>query len=262
MTLIITIVFFVFGLIIGSFLNVVIFRLNSGRSFGGRSGCMTCNKQLTWYELIPVGSFISQKGKCRGCKTRISIQYPLVEILTGFIFSAIFLKFQYIFWTSTLDFSLALVFYSSIFSLLLVISVYDIKHKIIPDILSLVVGIISFIGIFFFSYGIFNPHIPNLYTILAGPILALPFATIWLISSGRWMGLGDAKLALGLGWLLGISLGFSALILAFWIGAIVGILLLVFSGKHSTKTEIPFAPFLVIGTFLIFLFEINFFPFY
>ena len=92
------ILLFVFGLIIGSFLNVVIFRFNTRRSFfsalGGRSGCMTCQNQLLWYELLPVFSFLGLRGRCRNCKTKISIQYPLVEILTGFLFVAVFLRFQ------------------------------------------------------------------------------------------------------------------------------------------------------------------------
>ncbi len=262
MTLSIAIIFFVFGIIIGSFLNVVILRYNTGRTLGGRSACMTCVRSLSWYELIPVGSFLIQNGKCRGCKSKISIQYPLVEVITGFIFSAIFLKFQNLFWMDTTAFTVTLVFYSILFSLLLIIAVYDIRHKIIPDLLCAIFGIIAFIGLFLFSAGSFAPHCPGLYDFLAGPILALPFAFIWLISKGKWMGLGDAKLAVGLGWMLGLSLGFSALILSFWIGAVVGILLLTFSKNHSAKTEIPFAPFLVLGALLIFLFEFNFFPFF
>ncbi len=262
MTLAITIIFFLFGLIIGSFLNVVIYRFNTGRTFGGRSMCMTCSRTLSWYELIPLFSFLIQKGKCRGCRAKISMQYPLVEMVTGLIFVAIFLKFQYLFWADTVSFSANLAYYATLFSLLLVISVYDIKHKIIPDTLVAVFGIFAFLGMFFFSQGAFYLHTPGALDFLAGPILALPFAGIWLASQGKWMGLGDAKLMLGLGWMLGLPLGVSGLVLAFWIGSVVGLALLLFSKRHHIKSELPFAPFLVLGAILTFLLEVNFFPFF
>lgn len=260
MTSTIAIIFFVFGLIIGSFLNVVIYRFNTGRNFGGRSACMSCKRTLSWYELIPVFSYLIQGGKCRGCKTRISFQYPLVELLAGLIFLFLFLKFQNLFFIDIGSFAFTFAFFSSIFALLLVVSVYDLKHKIIPDILSFIFGALAFIGMFFFTDGIFNIHIPNMLAFMSGPILALPFALLWLISNGRWIGFGDAKLALGIGWLLGLSFGLSSLVLAFWMGAIVGIALLILSKKHSMKSEVPFAPFMVIGLILVFLFSINLFP--
>ena len=91
---IIALIFFTLGLIIGSFLNVVILRYNTGRSFGGRSACMTCQSELKAYELIPLFSFITLRGRCLSCKTKISIQYPLVEFATGLIFAGLFRKFQ------------------------------------------------------------------------------------------------------------------------------------------------------------------------
>src|ERR1035437_5579006 len=125
MVLILTIIFFVFGLIIGSFLNVVILRLNTKRSLGGRSACMSCMNKLSWYELIPVFSFLGLKGRCRNCKTKISIQYPLVELVTGLIFASLFLKFQYVFFLNTLMFSFIYAYYAVMFSLLIVIATYD-----------------------------------------------------------------------------------------------------------------------------------------
>src|SRR3989344_8884577 len=100
----ITIIFFLFGLIIGSFLNVVIFRFNTGHTFGGRSGCMTCQNKLCWYELIPMISFFALRGRCRKCKAKISIQYPIVELLSGLIFAGLFLKFQDVFYINTFVF--------------------------------------------------------------------------------------------------------------------------------------------------------------
>jgi leader peptidase (prepilin peptidase)/N-methyltransferase len=261
MTTIITIIFFVFGLIIGSFLNVVILRLNTQKSFSGRSKCMACQNQLCWYELVPIISFFVLKGRCKSCKTKISIQYPLVELLTAIIFACLFLKFQNVFYYSgTLVFAGTMAFYAAMFSLLIVIAVYDIRHKIIPDVLTLVFAALAFIGLFFFSgYG-FNLHIPSIWELLSGVFIAIPFALIWLFSKGTWMGLGDAKLSLGLGWLLGLSRALSGIVLAFWSGAIIGLLLIALSKKHSMKSEIPFAPFLVLGAILAFLFELHLFP--
>ena len=256
---ILTLIFFIFGLIIGSFLNVVIIRFNTDRSFGGRSGCMTCQNQLTWYELIPVFSFIGLGGRCKNCKSKISIQYPLVEFITGLIFAALFLKFQAIFFSNTLAFAAIYAYYTVAFALLLVIAVYDLRHKIIPDAFALALAIFTFIGLFLFnSYG-FYPHIPSLLEFLAGPIIAAPFAFFWLVSKGKWMGLGDAKLAISLGWLLGLSRSLSGLVLAFWIGMVVGLSFVIFGKKYGMKSEIPFAPFMVLGALLAFLFELHLF---
>ena len=259
MTFILTIIFFVLGIIIGSFLNVVIFRFNTERSFGGRSGCMICQNKLCWYELIPLVSFFALKGRCRSCKSKISIRYPIVELITGLIFAGLFLKFQDIFFINTIVFSISYAYYATMFSILLVIAVYDFKHKIIPDTLSLIFGVITFIGLFFFANYLFYPHIPSILEFLSGILLALPFALLWLISKGTWMGLGDAKLALGLGWLLGFSSLLSGVVVAFWSGAIIGLILLIFSKKYKIKSEIPFAPFLVLGTLIAFLFELSLF---
>ncbi len=251
--------FFIFGLIVGSFLNVVIIRHNTNRSLGGRSGCMVCQKKLGWYELIPVFSFLFLKGRCKGCQTKISIQYPLVELTTGIIFSLLFVKFQNLFQINPFSFYLTFIFYAVAFSLLLMIAVYDLRHKIISDKLILIFSILTFLGLFSFSMHGFYIHLPMLWQFLAGILLALPFALLWLVSRGAWMGLGDAKLALGLGWLLGLAQGLSGLVLAFWTGALVGIVLLIFSKKYSMKTEIPFAPFLVLGAIIAFFFGLNFF---
>jgi leader peptidase (prepilin peptidase)/N-methyltransferase len=113
--------------------------------------------------------------------------------------------------------------------------------------------------LFFFANFVFYPHIPSILEFLSGVFLALPFAFLWLISKGTWMGLGDAELALGLGWLLGFSSLLSGAVVAFWSGAIISLILLVFSKKYKIKSEIPFAPFLVLGTLIAFLFELTLF---
>lgn len=263
MILVLTAIFFVFGLIIGSFLNVVILRLNTKRSLRGRSSCLSCQKGLLWYELVPIVSFFTLRGRCKSCKTKISIQYPLVEFATGLIFAALFFKFQDIFFINTLIFLFAYVYYAFLFSLLIVIATYDFRHKIIPDTLSFVFGIFSFVGLFYFSnnYGFLNfyPHLPSVLDFSSGLLLASPFALFWLISKGAWMGLGDAKLALGVGWLLSFFMALSALVVAFWSGAVVGLILVIFSKKYGMKSEIPFAPYLVFGAFVAFILELNLF---
>ena len=242
--------FFVLGLIIGSFLNVVIYRLNTSKSLGGRSACMSCQNKLSWYELIPLLSFLGLKGRCQNCKTKISIQYPLVELLTGLIFAGLFLKlFQNNFFIFNFVFVFTFIYYAAMFSLLLVIAVYDLRHKIIPNNLALTFCVLSIFSSNAFIFAIFD-----------GIFLALPFAFLWLVSKGTWIGLGDAKLVLGLGWFLGFSQALSAIMLAFWSGALVGLALLIFK-KTSTgmKTEIPFAPFLIVGAFIAFIFNLRLF---
>lgn len=255
------IIIFLFGNIIGSFLNVVIYRLNSGKTLGGRSICMSCAKKLSWYELIPVFSFLIQKGRCRSCASRISEQYPIVEILTGVVFVVLANHFLPILSISSTKFVILLVFFAFMFSILIVVSFYDIKHKIIPNKLSYTFIILSFISMFLNTQGtsltIFDS--PSYTALVAGPLFAIVFALIWGISKGNLMGFGDAKLALGIGWMLGMQLGIAGIVLAFWVGAVFGIFLLLVSKKKvGMKTEIPFAPFLVLGTFIAFILNLGF----
>jgi leader peptidase (prepilin peptidase) / N-methyltransferase len=260
MEILIFVFIFLLGTIIGSFLNVVIYRFNTGKSIAkGRSICMNCNQNLRWYELVPLFSFLIQGGKCRHCKSKISLQYPIVEIITGFIFTLIFFKFLPILFFAPALFSIYVIYFVFIFSILVVISIYDLKHKIIPDKLVFIFIIASFINIFI------NPQIfgsffalPNIFSLISGPLLALPFVLIWFLSKGRLMGLGDGKLILGIGWLLGVSQGIFSIILAFWIGAFVSIIMMIVSKKKiGMKTEIPFAPFLIVSTFVAFLFSLD-----
>lgn len=272
MFILLTSIFFILGLIIGSFLNVVVFRINTNKSLGGRSACMSCLNKLSWYELIPVFSFLGLKGRCLNCKTQISIQYPMVEFVTGIVFAALFLKFKNLLFIPDLTFAIVYGYYAVMFSILIVIAVYDIKHKIIPDKLSLALGVLAFLGMFFVhtapgqaaGYCLY-PQLPSILDLLSGFIMAFPFAFFWAVSGGRWMGLGDAKLSLGLGWLLGFLTAISGLVLAFWSGAFIGIMLILISklhggrGGYKMKSEIPFAPFLVFGAIAAFLFGFNFF---
>ncbi len=253
------IIFFFFGAIIGSFLNVVILRYRSGRTLEGRSMCFSCGKTLGWTELVPIGSFLTQRGKCAGCKTRISWQYPLVEALTGFLFVLLYMRLGYLLPGTPLLFGVLFAYYAFILSLLVVLSVYDLKHKILPDGMTMLFACAAFIGMFFISGDAIILHVPGAWHVLAGLLLPAPFSLIWLASKGKWMGLGDAKLMIGIGFLLGLAGGTAALLLSFWIGAALGLLLVLASalaskkGGASLKTAIPFGPFLALGTALVLL---------
>ena len=260
-----TVFFFIFGIIIGSFLNVVILRYNTGMGIDGRSQCFSCGKDLRWFELVPLFSYLILRGKCARCKSKISWQYPLVEFMTGIVFAFIFLKYSYLLAFSSGSFVIALLFTLTAASLLIVIFVYDLRHKIIPDGLVYALALLAFIRLFV--------EVPHLWTrgtaadFLAGPLLAAPFAILWLVSKGMWMGFGDAKLALAMGWILGIERGFTAVMFAFWIGAAVSLVIIVVQkarlrgdGKQLTmKSEIPFAPFLILGLALIFFLDLHLF---
>ncbi len=260
MYVLIFIFIFLLGTIIGSFLNVVIYRFGTGKSIShGRSICMSCNHTLRWYELIPVFSFLIQRSRCRRCASSISHQYPLVEFGTGLVFTLIAFHFSPLLLFSQFSYIFLVSFFSFIFSILIVISVYDMRHKIIPDKLVYVYAFISFLSIFI-NYTSIGPLFttPTIMSVISGPLFALPFAFLWLVSRGRWMGLGDAKLVLGIGWMLGPALGLSAMMLSFWIGSIVSLFIMFFTRKKiNLKTEIPFAPFLIISTLIVFLFNLD-----
>ena len=177
----------------------------------------------------------------------------------GLIFLFLFSRFAFFLPNATGNFIYFVSFYGLLFAFLLVITGYDMRHKIIPDNLSYPFIIFSFLGLFISDYGVVHLHIASLSSVLAGFFVALPLFILFAVSRGRWLGFGDVKLAIGMGLMLGASRGFAALILAFWSGAIIGVLLLLANkGKTSMKTEVPFAPFLVLGTAIAFFFDVHF----
>lgn len=254
METLIGIILFFFGTIIGSFLNVVILRMNTGRTLGGRSMCFSCGKSLHWHELVPLASFLVQKGKCTKCSAKISWQYPIVEGITGLMFMFVGLKLLPFLPLNLELFLIHLVFAVFIFSVWIAISVYDIRHTIIPNNLVWGVNAVIFASLFLLKGGALVVHMPDWSMLLAGPVIALPFAALWLFSKGKLMGLGDAKLMLGIGWLLGIIPGVVAVVVAFWMGALVSLFLMAFAKKrYGMRSAIPFGPFLIASTFLIYL---------
>lgn len=243
---------FIFGAVIGSFLNVVALRFDTGKGLNGRSGCMSCGRTLTWRELIPIFSFMAQKGRCRQCSSPISWQYPLVEAGTGALFVLIFISFPPV---SSVA-GAATIIQAVAACLLVVITAYDVRHKIIPDRFVYAFDTLALASLF--TGGASWWHVPGWPALIAGPLLALPFALIWLLSKGTWMGLGDAKLTLGIGWFLGLNGGVNALVLAFWIAAAASVIwMLVRYGGFKRKTEIPFGPYLILGMYLVLFFHLR-----
>ncbi len=268
------IVLILLGFILGSFLNVVSLRFNTGKSINGRSMCFSCGKKLKWYELIPVVSWLVQNGRCRSCSSNISVELLMSELVTGLFFGLIAIRGIFAF-SFILDNSyfISTIYLLIIFSILIVILFYDLRHKIIPDSLSVAFAVITFVGMFFFAFkgGLFTFvgfNIPGIFNILGGIIIPIPFVLIWLLSKGKQMGLGDSKLMVGIGFLVGTSLGFSAIFISFWVATLFVIFLFIFNkimnkklvlaGENSImKTEIPFAPFLIIGVLITIIFGIN-----
>jgi len=249
------IIFLIFGLIIGSFLNVVIYRLNLAESLLGRSHCPHCKNKISWYDNIPLLSFILLFAKCRYCQKNISWQYPLMELATGIIFA----ETAYVFLLNgRLENWLETIFYLGLFSALLVIFVFDLKHLEIPMpvlwlaliwtlFFLLVLDGITFIpGQTIFSSRIFSGN-------LGGLLAFIFFFALSFGSKEKWMGMGDTYLALLIGLSLGWTKIFFALLLAFFLGSLVGIGLVIFR-KKTLKSQIPFGPFLVSGAIMTVLF--------
>jgi len=249
---------FVFGAVVGSFINVVSLRYKPGNkvfdlNLNSRSHCPHCGKTLRWYELIPIVSFLIQFGKCRTCGHKLSLQYPLVEIISGLVFllvpSAVWII---------------------IFLLLLLISIIDIRHFIIPDSLNLCLAVLGLILLFvnFYSQnfnflssqflrhyaGLFNLReniwINYFFAILIGGGI---FALIILLSRGKAMGAGDVKLAAALGLIFGWPDILMVLFSGFLAGTIISLGLMLFK-KKKIKDMVPFGPFLSSGAAITFFF--------
>lgn len=233
------ILIFIYGLIIGSFLNVCIYRIPREESIAWPgSHCPACSHSLKWYDNIPLVSYLLLKGRCRYCKSIVSVQYPLVESLNAFVYIIMYLKF---------GFGVDFIFYSLMSSVLLAIVFIDLKEMIIPDSLVLCILVLSVIhkAINYFLYGISPDLIGSILGLLAGGGL---FLAIVVISRGG-MGGGDVTLTGALGFVLGIRYILLNIFLSFVLGAIISIVLLV-SKIKTRKDPIPFGPFIVLG-FLI-----------
>ncbi len=239
---------FCFGATIGSFLNVVIWRLPRGEQVSkGRSQCPDCHNKLGPADLIPFISFIVSKGCCRYCSKRISSRYPVIELITAWLF----LISYYLFVPANILDWLLLLQMMFIISVLIVIFVIDLEHYLILDkvvwpatIIILVVNLgmdLSLSPGFYYSLT-FNSIVGALsgYT---------PFYLIWKVSKGKWIGLGDAKLGMFLGAVFGFPHVWLCFLLAFFIGTLVAIPLLL-SGRKTLSSKLPLGVFLAIAGIL------------
>lgn len=277
------VIFFVFtlGAIIGSFLDVVVTRFHAGASLSGRSRCLSCGRTLSWYELVPCLSFLILRGRCQGCHSLIPKRLLVTEIITGGLFTLVF--FMSSSWT--------LLFLNWILvSILLIITLYDVMHLIIPNEFVLLLTMVAFA---IWLIGGTQASLGTNFLYSAGTALAVFvfYGSLWLFSGGRWIGLGDAKLAAPLAFILTPLSAVSFVIFSFWLGAVISLSIMAwpivirfiislfkaffatitkvndtrrgfFKTFHSRlvvekypryftiKSEVPFAPF-IIGAFLL-----------
>lgn len=226
-----------FGLATGSFLNVLIIRTHRDMSpWRGRSQCMRCGHQLAWFDNIPLLSFGWLRGKCRYCATTLSWQYPVVEAGTAILFVLVSSIYASTWW---------LLLAEGITMMLVAITVYDWRWSLLPDSFSIVLGVFG--AVFALTHGL-----GWLDVVLGGVVGAGFFGAQFALSRGRWVGSGDILLGGALGLLLGWRMFGLALLLSYFIGAIIASILLLLRRDKMTST-IPFGPFLAIGGFVAWL---------
>lgn len=274
---------FCLGAGIGSFINMLVYRLRPDapvESITGRSYCDSCKKQLRWYELVPVLSFILQKGRCRRCRTGLSFQYPIVEFCTGLIFMLLVWRLVRVFpmpyATMVWWWGIGLIaFWWLIATVMMAISAYDTKYYLIPDIflyvliglgillngyywlLSKYVGAFPQGGLVFsdtFGYFMGRDSFSWLFALWGVLFCVGVIGIAYVLSRGKAMGFGDVLLAVGLGLILGWPDAMVGMLLGFLSGTIVSIGL-IWGKKKTMKDIVPFGPFLVFGTFLAVLFS-------
>lgn len=226
----------IFGLLIGSFLNVLIWRLPREESIQGRSHCPNCGHTLNWLDLFPVLSIILFRAKCRYCKSKISLRYPLIEVITATLFAFAWVHFTPVDFVSTLLFAKALI----IIAVCIVVFVIDLEHYLILDkVIFPVLVVMGMFAIALQTYGNF----------VASIVGFIPFWAMWHYSKGKWMGFGDAKYLAFMGLALGpISLAVG-LFVSFTVGALIGLILIVI-GQKNMSSKLPFGTFLAFSTIL------------
>lgn len=278
---------FVAGLALGSFANVLILRYNPDRnvfstpSLSGRSHCMRCRRTLRWYELLPVMSFVVQRGKCRSCSANLTLQYPLVELAGGAILSGVPYFLNNFYGVASINFFALLAPYwyygivagwIAIFFILLLITVIDLRHYLIPNELNLLIGLIGaanaatmalhpqgllfqFRDSFLQQYVLLLSPFQNIIANHAlGAVVGFGFfLALSLATRGRGIGFGDVKLALAAGLALGWPDVGLTIMLSFVLGGIISVGLMIFNKSHM-RDKVPFAPFFTLGFTLTFFF--------
>lgn len=229
----------VFGLVVGSFLNVVIYRMHiKDNVVKGKSYCPKCKHPLGFWDLFPIISFILLQGKCRYCDKKISWQYPLVEAVTALAFLLVYIKY---------GFSLNFFVYLIYSSFLIVIFVYDFRYLLILDKISIPAIIVSIFGsIFILKFSLAQIAL----AILIGGGF---FLFMFLISKGKWIGGGDIRMGIVMGAMLGLKGLTIALFIAYFVGALIGVFLILLKLK-KWKSQIPFGTFLSAATFIVLMY--------
>lgn len=257
MTVLFYITFFILGLILGSFLNCLVYRLANNKTILGRSFCPYCHHKITWKDNIPLLSFIFLKGRCRYCQKKISWQYPLVELITGLLF---LLPLKGVLVSSGLvvdiSFIISVLIDWLVYFGLVFIFVFDLKYMLVAD--EVVLPIIG--GIFLLKIGLFLFNDQSFFTqfnpLIGAVFIGLGFFALqYLITRGKGIGLGDLRIGVFMGVIFGHWKGlFLAIILSYFIGSLISLGLIVFK-KKGFKSHVPLGPFLVIGTFISYLFQ-------
>jgi leader peptidase (prepilin peptidase) / N-methyltransferase len=235
----------VFGLLIGSAINAMVWRLYVGRSWvRGRSECPDCGHKLAARDLVPVVSWVMLGGRCRYCGKRIHWQYPVVELLTAGLFALSAAVLEPGWWR--------LGVWLVMLVMLIVLAVYDLRWMILPDKITLPLVVVA-LGYSVVTAGLAGSVQVLWGALVAGGVAGGAFLGLVAVTRGRAMGGGDVKLAAGMGLMLGVQATAVAMLVAFNAAAVVGLGLIV-AGRRTRKDEMPFGPFLVAGTVVAFLF--------
>ncbi len=262
---------FLLGSAVGSFLGVLAMRyhedepLFARRVWSGRSFCEGCGKTLRWFELVPLASYIVQGGRCRSCRMRLSLQYPVIELISGALFVAVPIHFSSYFQADFWSGALWTVLWLVVWSALLLISLIDFRLHLIPDELNFLLGVLGVVMIAWLSVSApAESSFLGKYALLLGTpqrvwlshVLAAVFSSgflgfLILITRGRGMGIGDVKLAAALGLIFGWPDIALILFLSFVLGAAVG-LLAIATHRKGLKSAVAFGPFLALGAFVVF----------
>lgn len=236
---------FLYGLLIGSFLNAWIWRTHTNRQISkGRSICPHCKHTLAWHDLIPLFSWLWLKGKCRYCKKKISVQYPLVELATALLWVGLAVAIHPVGLYGYIELGV----WFAISALLIASFVYDAKWMLLPDQFTIPAIIIA-AGWLATRWLVFGQSGLAMQQLIGATLFGGVFFLLWFGSRGKWLGDGDIRLAVLMGLILTPSQLIMAIFLSFNLGAIVGLILL---ARHKAKrgSAIAFGPFLIIGTFL------------
>lgn len=244
LTIIISVLLFVFGLIFGSFINAWVWRTRNDISVAkGRSMCPHCKHELAWYDLIPLVSYITLRGKCRYCHKAICPQYPLVELNTGVLFAVLYLVLTPSSAYELIQFAILLI--ASV--LLVAAFVYDAKFMELPEkymLPAVALGVVS-LGLKAYQNG-WNSLTGQL---IGLAVVVLLYTALWFFSKGKWLGAGDIRIAAIMGLFLVPSQLIVGLFTAYLVGAVYGVYILRKS-KSKKGIRVPFGPFLIIGFYV------------